>query len=414
MVVTDPAPDSAAAPHEPALVIPMSANGRIALSVWDSYTWNSYLFTHEAGDTSFTPGPELWSSAIPRPDTCAGGPTPIAVGPLGEITACVLAEAQDSVHIGLQPWITTSRDGGATWDELVLIPSEAHGSALAGSPGRMPYGSFRGGTSWYGAQIVYAEGMPLVFWTARRAPRDTSAAEERLWPDARALLCSYPTTEGWRTTYVGIAMTDSARSYATADWPTVILDDGNPLVLWSDLSGDGSNLDVWACGHDVGTGAWTVPTPLTTSSGSEAFLEATGPVTSDGQYALLCSDARLLFGESAPLNILWFTSDPVWDAGLRTDVLPSPASVPGSPVPARLTLRISPNPATSSFSLLAPRGLGLHQVTLFDLGGRQRLQVRDARALQAPISVAPLPPGTYLVAWHGTSGRGVLPLVVVR
>jgi hypothetical protein len=412
--VTDPAPDSASAHHDPALGIPAASGGLLALSVWDPTTWDSYLFTFEDGDTSFAPAPEAWSSAMPRPDTCAGGPTPIAIGPLGEITACVLAEVGDSIHIGLQPWMTTSRDGGATWDDLVLLPAEAHGSALGDTPGRMPYGSFRGGTSWYGVQLTYAGATPLVFWTARRASADTSSAEERVWPSARALLCSYLTGSGWQTTYVGRAMVDSARAYDTPDWPTAILAGDNAVVLWSDLSEDGTNLDIWACGHDVGTGTWTVPATLTSTPGSEAFLEATGPVTAAGDYALLCSDERLLYGEPAPLNLLHFGLDGVWDAGLRTDVLPSPAAGAGSPSPTHLTLCITPNPAASSFSLRAPRGLRLDQVSLYDLAGRQQLKILDAAALQSPIPTSLMPPGTYLLVWRGDSRSGVLPLVVVR
>ncbi|MBN1426558.1 T9SS type A sorting domain-containing protein [Candidatus Fermentibacteria bacterium] len=414
MTVTDSAPDSSAAPHDPALVIPSRADGLVALSVWDPTTWDSYLFTLSEGETAFAPDPTAWSSAFPRPDTIPGGPTPIAVGPSGEITACVLAEAGDSLHVALQPWVTRSRDGGENWDELVLLPAEAHGSALGDSPGRMPYGSFRGGTSWYGPQLVYAGSTPLVFWTARRSPVDTSTAEERLWSVARALLCSYPTDDGWQTTYVGRAMNDSALAYDTADWPTVALDGRNAVVLWSDLSEDGSNLDVWACGHDAGTGTWTEPVSLTATSGSEAFLEAAGPVTSTGDYALLCGDARLLYGETSALCLTSFRLDPVYDAGFRTDVLPAPSSVPDGAHPAVLTLKIHPNPASSSFRLVTPASIQLTRLTVYDLVGRQRLQIHESSALQAPIPVAALSPGVYLLVWRATEGRGAVPLVVVN
>lgn len=412
VAVTDPAPDSSAAPHDPVLVIPAFGGGAVALSVWDPVTWDSYLYTLSEGDTAFTPAPAAWSSAFPRPDTLPGGPTPIAVGPAGEITACVLAEAGDLEHVGLQPWITTSRDGGGNWDELVLLPSGAHGSALGNSPGRMPYGSFHGGTSWYAPQVVYAGATPLVFWTARRAPGDTSTAEDQLWPEARALLCSYPTEAGWQTTYVGKAMTDSALAYDTADWPTVVLDGAYAVVLWSDRSEDGTNLDVWACGHDVGTGTWSLPVPLMETSGSEAFLEAAGPVAPPGDYALLLGDACLLYGEPTALRMTLFRLDPVRDAGLRTDVAPAPAAGHGPGMPAYLALRVAPNPATSSFRLIGRLGISLTEMRVYDLAGRQRMELREPSALQGPIPVASLSPGAYLVVWHSASGGGILPLVV--
>lgn len=410
IVITDSAPDSAAAPHDPALVIPSAAGSLTAVSVWDPTTWDSFLFTSHPGDGAFVPEPEAWSSAMPRPDTLPGGPAVIAIGPSGEITACIMAEGGDSAHIGLQPWVTRSTDSGASWEPLVPLPSQADGSALDGQPGSMPYGSFRGGTSWYAPQVVYAGETPCVFWTARRAPGDTVTAEERRWPSARAMLCSYPTESGWRTAYVGMAMTDSARTYGTADWPTVVLDRGNAVLLWSDLSDDGTNLDVWACGHDAGTGAWTVPVALTSTTGSEAFLEAARPLAASDGYVLLCADARLLFGEPAALMASTLALDEVWDSGARTDVLPSPASG-HPPRPENLTVRVFPNPATGSFSL-SPSTAGVMDLAIYDLAGRMRMHVRDDAAGRGPISVGGLPAGSYVIVWGGPLARGTLPLVV--
>jgi hypothetical protein len=53
-------------------------------------------------------------------------------------------------------------------------------------------------------------------------------------------------------------------------------------------------------------------------------------------------------------------------------------------------------------------------MTLYDLAGRRQLQIRDPFALRAPIQVAPLPPGTYLVRWSAASRSGSLPLVVLK
>ncbi len=406
--VTGTAVDTTGPAHGPALGIPACGASIVALSVWDPLTWNSYLFTKGAADTSFSPRPDAWGSALPRPDTLPGGPTTIAVGPSGELVACVLAEAGDSLHVGLQPWVSTSLDGGLTWSDLELVPAEAHGSAAESLPGRMPYGSFRGGTSWYAPRLVFAGRIPLLVWTARRAPADTLTPEERLWPGARAVLLSYPTAEGWVTSYVGRAMVDSASTYGGADWPTVVVEGLRATILWSDLSEDGTNLDVWACGFDVGRGSWTVPVPLTASTGSEAFLEVAGPLPG-GEYALLCADAALLFGVRSPLVLSFLRVDPAWESGIRTDVAPAPARA--SPHPSGLALAVVPNPATGSFRLVSPCGPPT-LVRIHDLAGRLRLVVRGEGSTGEPISVRGLPPGSYVVTWELGRERGAVPLVV--
>ena len=76
VIVTDPdLPDSGEIAHAPGLTIPVTnpANtSQRAVAVWDTYTGETYLYTSMDHGTTFSPEPDLWSMAIPRPDTASG------------------------------------------------------------------------------------------------------------------------------------------------------------------------------------------------------------------------------------------------------------------------------------------------------------------------------------------------------
>jgi hypothetical protein len=409
-------PDTLTAVHHPTLVVPTSApedDGRLALSVWDTYSWNSYLFTSDDSGQTFSPDSTSWSSAIPRPDTCSGGPTLISLGPGGELLACILAETNDATHIGLQPYVTSSSDFGETWSEITMLPSEANGSALGGVTGPMPYGSFRGGCPWYGVEIVFQEGTPLIIWRARRAPGDTLTAEERLWPEARAILCSQCIMGQWETVYIGRALGDSSASYDWPDWPTSsVSEDGMLTVLWSDATADSAELDVWAARRDPVSGFWSVPVALTSTAGSEAMLEAL-PVFSGSSMSILLCDARLLIGESAALRLAELDLLPVLTSEFRTDVIPELSS--DAPFPKRhlADIRVFPNPATSSVHLELAPGVELVAAELYDLLGR-RVGSRLSEESPMSWSVRTLPRGTYVLRWQSRAAKGSVRVTVVQ
>ena len=409
-------PDTLTAVHHPTLVIPAgtpNVGGRLALSVWDTYSWNSYLFTSDDSGNSFSPDSTSWSSAIPRPDTCSGGPTLLAMSSTGDLVACILADTFDSTHIGLQPYVTWSSDFGETWSELTMLPSEANGSALEGITGPMPYGSFHGGCPWYGVELLFQGDTPLIFWRARRSSADTVTAEERLWPQARAILCSQFIRGQWETVYVGRALTDSSSSYDWPDWPTVTLgDDGTLVAFWSDATTDSTDLDVWAARRDPVSGSWSVPVALTATAGSEAMLEAL-PAFSGSSSSILLSDARLLIGEPAPLRLAEFDLLPVLTSEMRTDVTPALSGDVPLPRQYRASIEVFPNPATSSFHLRLAPGVELVGAELYDLLGRRvGNRVNDESGLS--WSVRNLPAGTYLLRWESQAAKGTIPVLVVQ
>lgn len=410
-------PDTVAAIHHPTLVIPateIASGGRVALSVWDTYSWESYLFTSEDGGQSFSPDSISWSSAIPRPDTCSGGPTLIAISPAGDLLACILADTFDSTHIGLQPYVTWSHDFGETWDNPVMLPSVAVGSALGGEPGPMPYGSFRGGCPWYGAEIRFQGETPLIIWRARRAPGDTVTAEERLWPGAQAILCSHYVMAQWETVYIGRALEDSLASYGWPDWPTSTLSENGALIaFWSDATADSAELDIWGARRDPVSGYWSEPAALTSTSGSEAMLEALP--NSDGyECPILLSDARLLIGEKSALRLAMVDLLPAMTSEIRTDVVPSLSGDMPLPEYYHADVRIVPNPVASSFRLLVSPEVELTDINLFDLLGRRVNTDKNRSADDYVWSVRDLAAGTYVLRWRRGAEKGSVPVMVVR
>lgn len=418
IVLTDPElPDSGETAHYPSLAIPVTAaqeTDRLAVGVWDTYTWDTYLFFSQDGGLSFTPGPEDWSTAIPRPDSGDGGPTLLAASPTGELVACALAEATDSLHLGLQPWINTSSDWGTSWDEPLMLASAADGSSLEEIQGSMPYGSFTGGTTWYGADLLFSGDIPYLFWTARRSFRDTVTMEEKEWPSARALICSYPMEETWTSVYIGRALTDTLEAYDGADWPTAVVDEqGRLVVFWSDRSDLSPNLDIWATGHDPETGIWTEPVQLTSTPGNEAMLEAL-PVIQDGLAMLLLADAALLVGEETALRLATIDITPIWEAPPRTDVRPAPwAAIPVADV-LSLPVHVAPSPVGRSFRIIAAPGLQLKKIEIFDLAGRRRGSLSETQIEDRSYAPHGLPPGAYVLRWKAEESQGSIPLLVLR
>ncbi len=416
IAITDPAlPDTLIAIHHPSLVT-ASDNGhdKIAMAVWDTYSWDTYLFRSEDEGLTFFPEPDVWTSSLPRPDSCGGGPTLLAASASGDLLACFLAEVSDSTHMGLQPYVSWGHDWGSTWDEPVLLPAAASGSALEEEIGPMPYGSFRGGCPWYGADILFSGETPLVIWEARRAPGDTLTPEERLWPQARAVLCSHYLDGDWETVFMSRALEDSFETYDSVDWPTATVgEDGSTVVFWSDMAPDSGNMEVWASGRNPVTGFLTNPVALTSTPGNEAMLEAL-PQSENGAARLLLSDARLLFGEKAPLMLAQFDLGPVWSSGTRTDVAPSLSSHLPIPETRIIDLRAVPNPAVGSFRLIARPGLDIKRVSIYDLLGRLRMSATDTETISQPWSVRSLPTGAYFIIWRGEATKGTVPLLVLN
>jgi len=410
------APDSGETAHRAQLSLPLIDPGdrdRIAVGVWDSYTWQTYFYTSADGGSSFEPGPGEWSDSIPRPDTCSGGPTVFAVSPRGLLAACHIAETTDSTHIGLQPWLTTSSDWGSTWSDLRLLDVMANGSALNDEEGYLPYGSFSGGTTWYGADLIYSGETPYLFHAARRSYHDSLTAEGRLWPTARAILCSYPENDTWRTVYVSQAMVESSYTYDSADWPTAAVDEEGRIVLfWSDRGDPSSGLDIWACGHDPSSGIWTVPVRLTDTPGNEAMLEAVPTIKSNIAHLLL-ADEVLLIGEETDLAFASLDISPVWQSGIRTDIPTVPTSVGEKPpLPARF-VRLAPNPSRGIFEVITSSGVNLQKMSLFDISGRLITTQTVNNAHTIPMNVHGLPSGSYVLKWWDTDRSGSIPVLIL-
>jgi hypothetical protein len=261
--------------------------------------------------------------------------------------------------------------------------------------------------------MIFHDDTPLIFWRARRSSADTVTAEERLWPEARAILCSQFIMGQWETVYIGRALEDSSSSYDWPDWPTATLgDDGSLVAFWSDATTDSTDLDVWAARRDPVSGSWSVPLALTATLGSEAMIEAL-PAFSGGSTSVLLSDARLLIGEPAALRVAELDLLPVLTSEMRTDVTPALSGDVPFPRQYSANIEVFPNPATSSFQLRLAPGVELIGAELYDLLGR-RVGSRMSGESALNWSVRALPAGTYILKWRSRAAKGTIPLLVVR
>ena len=328
--------------------------------------------------------------------------------------ACLLAEAYEGAAIGLQPWLTESTDWGMNWASPELLFANADGSALNGEPGSMPYGSFSGGTTWYATDLVVSGDTPFLFWTPRRSFHDTSTVEDRLWPSARALLCSYPMDNEWTTVFIGQAMVDSGLSYSGADWPTAAVDEyGRVVIFWTDFSASSNSNDIWASGYDPSTGTWTVPVALTSTAGNEAMLEATPRINGPTAHLLL-ADEKLLVGEPTALHLVEIDVSLIWATGPRPDLPVFPTSATPFPATFHLSVRIAPQPTRGSFMIIPEHGFAVRRVQIFDMAGRSRVDYGSAAIPKHLIfPTSSLEAGSYLLKWTADEATGTVPLLIL-